>query len=190
MAIRMSRKIWIILAIVIVAVGATVGITLSHSPASPADPLPQSGKAPDFSLPTMTGDNITLSTLEGTPVVLSFWSIGCSWCRYQLPFLEAVAQQSDGEIEVVAINTIDSASRIQTFFADYEPAMTIAVDESGEAFRDYRLAYNNTGGYIPFTLFVDGEGMVQYTKTGAFASVAQLWDTLNDILGITVPQTS
>jgi peroxiredoxin len=152
--------------------------------------MPQSGKAPDFTLPTMMGDNITLSTLEGTPVVLNFWSIACSWCRYQLPFLEAVAQQSDGEIEVIAVNMIDSASRIESFFADYEPTMTVAVDEDGEAFGDYRLAYDNTGGYVPFTLLVDSEGVVQYVKTGAFAGEEQLWDTLSDVFGITVPQTS
>ena len=180
MALRMSRKIWVILAIVIVAVGATVGITLSDSPASPSD----------FTLPIITWNETTLSTLEGTPVVLNFWSIGCSWCRYQLPFLEAVAQQSEGELEVIAVNTRESASRIRTFFGDYEPTMTIALDEDGEAFRDYCLAYNNTGQAIPLTLFVDSQGVVQYAKIGAFASEAQLWDTLNDILGITAPQTS
>jgi len=180
MALRMSRKIWVILAIVIVAVGATVGITLSDSPASPSD----------FTLPIITLNETTLSTLEGTPVVLNFWSIGCSWCRYQLPFLEAVAQQSEGELEVIAVNTRESASRIRTFFGDYEPTMTIALDEDGEAFRDYCLAYNNTGQAIPLTLFVDSQGVVQYAKIGAFASEAQLWDTLNDILGITAPQTS
>ncbi len=180
MALRMSRRIWIVLAIVIVAVGATVGITLSHSSASPSD----------FTLPIITWNETTLSTLEGTPVVLNFWSIACSWCRYQLPFLEAVAQQSEGELEVVAINMANSAASIRKFFADYEPAMTIAIDQNRKAFSDYCLAYNNTGQSIPFTLFVDSEGVVRYAKIGAFASEAQLWDTLNDILGITVPQTS
>lgn len=183
MAVRMSRRIWVILAIVVVAVGATVGITLSQSPVSPASP-------PDSTLPIITWNETTLSTLEGTPAVLNFWSIQCSWCRYQLPFLEAVAQQSEGELGVIAINTANSAASIRKFFADYEPAMTIALDRNREAFLDYCLAYNNTGQAIPFTLFVDSEGVVQYAKIGAFASEAQLWDTLNDVLGITAPQTS
>jgi thiol-disulfide isomerase/thioredoxin len=183
MAVRMSRKVWVIVAIVVVAVGATVGITLSDTPAGPANP-------PDSALSVITWNETTLSTFEGTPIVLNFWSIGCSWCRYQLPFLEAVAQQSEGELGVIAVNTQDSASRIRTFFGDYVPAMTIAVDENRQAFRDYSLAHNNTGAYIPFTLLVDSEGVVQYAKTGAFASEAQLWDTLNDVLGVTAPETS
>jgi thiol-disulfide isomerase/thioredoxin len=180
MAVRISRKTWIILAIVIVAVGATVGITLSHSPASPSD----------STLSVITWNETTLSTLEGTAVVLNFWSIACSWCRYQLPFLEAVAQQSEGEIKIVAINMANNAADIQRFFGDYEPAMTIALDQNRRTFLDYCLAYNNTGQAIPFTLLVDSEGVVQYVKIGAFASEATLWDTLHDILGTTTPSIS
>jgi thiol-disulfide isomerase/thioredoxin len=177
MAVRMSRKTWVVLAIVIIAIGAVVGITLSHNSSSPSD----------LTLPIITWNETTLSTLEGTPVVLNFWSISCAYCRQQLPYLESVAQQSEGEIEVIAVNVADSASRIQTFFGDYEPAMVIALDKNSEAFRDYCLAYNNTRGSIPFTLFVDSEGAVQYVKIGAFASEAALWSTLHDVFGTTTP---
>jgi thiol-disulfide isomerase/thioredoxin len=177
MAGRMSRKTWLILAIVIIAVGAAVGVALNCNSASPSD----------STLSILTWNETSLTDLQGVPVVLNFWSIACSWCRYQLPFLEAVAQQSEGELEVIAINMANSAADIQKFFADYEPAMTIAVDKNREAFRDYCVAYNNTGEYIPFTLFVDSEGIVQYVKTGAFASETQLWDTLSSVFGITTP---
>ena len=183
MAVKMSRKIWIIVAIVVVAVGATVGIALSDSPTSPDGP-------PDSAFSIITWNETSLSTREGTPVVLNFWSISCPYCVQQLPNLESVALQSQGELEVIAVNTRDSASRIRTFFGDYEPTMTIAVDTNGQAFRSYCLAYDNAGGYIPFTLFIDSEGTVQDKRIGAFATETQLWDTLNDVLGITAPETS
>ena len=183
MAVKMSRKMWAIAAIVVVAAGATVGVTLSDSPTDPANP-------PDSTLSVITWNDTTLSTFEGTPVVLNFWSISCVYCRQQLPYLENVALQSEGDLEVVAINTRDTASRIRKFFGDYEPAMTIALDQNGQAFRDYCLAYDNAGGYIPFTLLIDSEGIVQNKRIGAFASEAQLWDTLNDVLGITAPETA
>jgi thiol-disulfide isomerase/thioredoxin len=183
MAARMSRKIWIVVAIVLIAVGAIVGVALSDSPADPPNP-------PDSTLSIITWNETTLSMLEGTPVVLNFWSIDCPYCVQQLPYLEDAALQSEGDLEVVAVNTRDSGSRIRAFFRDYEPTMTIAVDANGQAFRDYCLTYDNAGGYIPFTLFIDSEGIVQGKRIGAFASEAQLWDTLNDILGITAPETS
>lgn len=180
MAVRMSRKLWIIVAIVVLAVGAGVGITLSHNPDSPSD----------STLSVITWNEATLSALKGTPIVLNFWSISCPYCVQQLPYLENVALQSEGDLEVIAVNTRDSASRIRLFFRDYEPTMAIAVDANGQAFRSYCLAYDNAGGYIPFTLLIDSEGIVQDKRIGAFASEAQLWDTLNDVLGITAPETS
>jgi thiol-disulfide isomerase/thioredoxin len=176
---RMSRKIWIIVAIVIVAVGATVGVTLSHSPASPSE----------FTLPIVTWNETSLSTLKGTPVVLNFWSISCPACRQQLHYLEAVAEQGGEEIRVVAANIADNAANIRNFFQDYEPTMTIALDKNGEAYVNYCMEYENAG-YVPFTLFIDSEGVVQYAKIGAFASEAALWDSLSDILGVTAPETS
>ncbi|MGB5924571.1 MAG: TlpA disulfide reductase family protein [Dehalococcoidia bacterium] len=173
----MSRKTWIILAIVIVVIAAAVGIVLSRGSSSPSD----------LTLPIITWNETTLSTLEGTPVVLNFWSIGCPACRQQLPYLEAVAQQNEGELKVIAVNVADNAAGIQTFFGDYEPTMIIALDKNGEAFVDYSLAYNNTRGYIPFTLLIDSEGLVQHAKIGAFQRETELWNTLHDVFGTTIP---
>ena len=173
-------RTWLILATLIIAVLALVGIAVSCNSSSPSEAL-------NFTLPTMAGANITLSELEGTPVVLNFWSISCYWCRKQLPYLEAVAQQSGGEIKVIAVNIVDSAASVQTFFGDYEPTMIVALDSNGEVFVNYCQEYNNPQGLIPFTLFVDSEGLVQYKRIGAFSSEAELWDTLNDVFGTTIP---
>jgi len=171
MAGKMSKKTWLIVAIVIIAVGAIVGIALSCDSSSPSD----------GTLSIITWNETSLSAFEGTPVVLNFWSISCYWCRQQLPYLENVAQESEGEIKVISINMVDNAANIQEFFGDYEPTMIIALDKNGEAFADYCLAYNNTRSAVPFMLFVDSEGIVQYVKIGAFASEAELWDTLNSV---------
>ncbi len=177
MAIRMSKTRLIIMVILIIAVVAIVGIALSRSSCSPSD----------LTLPIITWDETTLSALEGTPVVLNFWSISCYWCRKQLPYFEDVAQQNEGELKVIAINIRDSASEVQTFFGDYKPTMIIALDKNREAFVDYCQKYNNPRGAIPFTLFVDSEGIIQYIKIGAFSSETELWDTLDSVFETTVP---
>jgi thiol-disulfide isomerase/thioredoxin len=179
MAIRMS-KTWLVWITLIITVLALLGIALSCSSSNPSEAL-------NFTLPTLTGANITLSELEGTPVVLNFWSISCSWCRKQLPYLENVAQQSREEIEVIAINMADSAASVQNFFGDYEPSMIVALDTNRETFVNYCQNYDNPRGAIPFTLFIDSEGIVKYVKIGAFSSEEELWDTLNDVFGTTIP---
>jgi len=180
MVSRTSKKTRIIVAIVIVAVVALVAIVVRLNSSSPSD----------MTLSIITWNETSLSALEGTPAVLNFWTIGCPACRQQLHYIEAVAQQSGGEIEVIAINIGESVSMIQKFFGDYKPTMTIALDNNGESFVDYCLAYNNTRGAIPFTFLIDSEGSVQYVKLGAFASETELWNTLRDIFGIMIPQTS
>jgi thiol-disulfide isomerase/thioredoxin len=180
MASKVSKKTWIIVAILIIVVGVTIGTTLSCDSSDPSS----------FTLPIITWNETALSAFEGTPVVLNFWSIGCTWCRYQLPFLEEVAQQAEGEIKIISMNIVDSAARIQEFFGDYEPTMIIAMDQNGEAFVDYCVAYNNTNRAVPFMLFVDSESVIQHTKLGAFQSVTEVWNTLHDVFGITIPETS
>jgi len=170
----------LILVTLIIAILALVGIALSCNSS-------QSYEALDFTLPTMTGANVTLSELEGTPVVINFWSISCSWCRKQLPYLENVAQQSGEEIRVIAINMVDNAASVQNFFGDYEPTMIVALDENGEVFVNYCQNYSNPRGYIPFTLFVDSTGVVLDVRIGAFTSEEELWNTLNDVFGTIIP---
>lgn len=189
MASRMSKKTRLVLVIVIIAVVALVAIVLSRnfSSPSPSDSTPHPQEAANFTLPTMTGANITLSELEGTPVVVNFWSISCAYCRQQLPYLENVAKQSGEDTKVIAINMVNNAESVQEFFADYEPTMIVALDENREVFANYCQNYSNPRGYIPFTLFVDGEGLVQYVKIGAFSSETELWNTLSSVFGITVP---
>jgi len=182
----MLKNARIMLAIVVVAIGALVGIAVSCGSSTP-----ESQNATDFTLPTLTGANVTLSELEGTLVVLNFWTTTCVYCKKQLPYLESVAQQKQGEIEVIAIDVGQSASTVQAFLQDLfgtnETAMIVALDSDGEVFVDYCLTYGNPKGAVPFTLFVDGEGVIQYKRIGAFMSEKELWDTLHSAFGITVP---
>jgi thiol-disulfide isomerase/thioredoxin len=187
MASKMSKKTWLIVAILIIVIGAVAGIALSCDSSNSSDSTPESDEAPNFTLPTMTGANVTLSELEGTPVVLNFWSIGCSYCRQQLPYLENVANASGEVVQVIAVNIVDSAATVQSFFGDYEPVMIVALDNNGETFVAYCQDFSNPKGYIPFTLLVDSDGIVQYKKIGAFASETDLRNTLEDVLGITIP---
>jgi peroxiredoxin len=172
MASRMLKKlIWITL---IIAILALAGGALSCNSSL------LSQMAPDFTLSTMTGAEISLSGLEGTPVVLNFWATTCPACVGELSYFEVVAQESEGEIKVIAINVRQPLSEVERFFGDYEPTMTVALDGNGEVFLNYGEE-DNPRGYIPITFFIDSEGIVQYIKIGAFQSNTELWDALGDV---------
>ena len=46
--------------------------------------------AKDFTVQLFDGETLTLSGLEGTPVVLNFWASWCTPCRDEAPALERV----------------------------------------------------------------------------------------------------
>jgi len=80
--------------IVCALVGGAVSCSSSNSSSSPETLglLPVEIMAPDFTLPTMTGTEISLSELQGMPVVLNFWATWCHPCRVELPYFDAVAK--------------------------------------------------------------------------------------------------
>jgi hypothetical protein len=104
-----------------------------------------------------------------------------------LSYFDTIAQERAGEINVIAINVGESVSKVQQFFGAYEPTMIVALDGNGAVFKDYCQNFSNPGSYIPFTLFVDSEGIVQYVHIGAFPSEADLRNALDSVFGTTIP---
>ena len=130
-------------------------------------------EAPDFTLPTMTGTEITLSQLQGKPVVLNFWAIRCPPCKQELPYFDTVAGQNADKATILAINVEDGTSQIEQFFGGSEVTFIVALDKNAQMTSRYAT------GYIPTTFLVDSQGIVRYAKVGAFASKEQLQASLD-----------
>ena len=130
-------------------------------------------QAPDFTLDTMAGKEITLSELRRTPVVLNFWDTICPPCQNQLVYLEQAAIQSDGEITIIAVDIGEPVSRIKQFFGDYNLHFTVALDT------DAQVSYKYNVRYTPTTFFIDSNGVIRAIKIGA--SETELWAGIETI---------
>jgi len=130
-------------------------------------------QAPDFTLGTMAGTEITLSELCGKPVVLTFWDTVCGACQYQLVYLEQAAEQSGGEIAIIAVDIGEPLSRVKQFFGDYTLHFTVALDTNAQASYKYNVRYT------PTTFFIDSNGVIRAIKIGA--SETELWAGLETI---------
>ena len=141
---------------------------------------PQVGKqTPDFTLVTMAGTEITLSELRGTPVVLNFWAIYCNPCRSELGYFEHAAEQTAGEVTIIAVNIAEPRSQIEQFFGDYKLHFTVALDGGTQVSQKYNVKY------IPTTFFIDSGGIIRNIKIGAFTSEMELWADIETIRGPT-----
>ena len=136
-------------------------------------------QAPDFTLGTMAGTEITLSELRGTPVVLNFWAIYCAPCRSELGYFEHVAAQSAGEVTIIAVNIAEPRSQIEQFFGDYKLHFTVALGGGSQ------VSYKYNVYRIPTTFFIDSDGIIRNIKPGAFTSEMELWAAIETIRGPT-----
>ena len=67
--------------------------------------------APDFTLKNIQGDNFTLSSLQRRWVILDFWGTWCGWCIKGFPKLKEYYSKYKTNMELVAINCMDSDQR-------------------------------------------------------------------------------
>jgi len=133
--------------------------------------------APDFTLPTMTGTDITLSNLQGKPVVLNFWATWCPYCVAELPYFDKAIKEHAGEVTIVALDIQEEASQVKNFlqklFDGKEVSFIVALDKNAQVASAY-----GAGRYIPVTFFIDSQGIIRYAKAGAFPDEKNLQDSI------------
>ena len=68
--------------------------------------------APAFSLPTLTGEMVSLESLRGKTVVIDFWATWCAPCEFQIPVLNEfyAAHREAGNVEVLGISVDEDGS--------------------------------------------------------------------------------
>jgi methylamine dehydrogenase accessory protein MauD len=65
-------------------------------------------KAPDFSLPSLEGTEVSLHAFAGRKVLLVFVQTGCGPCRVVVPELNRIAQRDDVQVLVVSSGAADA----------------------------------------------------------------------------------
>jgi thiol-disulfide isomerase/thioredoxin len=102
------------LALVVVAVLVTgmlyFGLHMSHRSALGQAPrIGYATPAPDFTLESLDGKNMTLSDLRGKAVLLNFWATWCMPCKVEMPwFVELQKQYGPEGLQVIGVAMDDS----------------------------------------------------------------------------------
>ncbi|HJW90377.1 MAG TPA: redoxin domain-containing protein [Anaerolineales bacterium] len=135
-------------------------------------PAPQAGfQAPDFRLPTPSGETISLADLRGQPVLINLWASWCPPCREEMPAIQRVYQdyQSRGFV-VLAVNATsqDSLPSALEFVSELGLTFPILLDTDGQVSALYRLRS------LPTSFFVDGKGIIREVVIGGPMSEALL----------------
>ena len=124
--------------------------------------------APAFSLPTASGEKVTLAKLKGKGVVLYFYPRDDTpGCTTEAKEFSALAKEFDKiGFEIVGVSK-DSPERHQKFTDKYDLAVTLGSDEDGKAIERYGVwvEKNMYGkkmmGIERATFLIDSKGVVQ-----------------------------
>ena len=142
--------------------------------------LPAPGRtAPDFELQNLEGQIVSLSDYRGSPVMLNFWASWCSPCRFEMPFIQDVFEDTEWEavgLVILAVNIGESPSVAGGFMEDNGFTFTVLLDETGEV----SIRYNTRS--IPATFFIDENGIIRYIDVGAFSSKANIEQRLDVLI--------
>lgn len=116
--------------------------------------------APDFNLPSLNGDSLSLEQLHGKPVLLNFWATWCEPCVAEMPLLNAKAQVHIDELVIVGVNEGDLLADVDSFVKREGLSYSILLDYDEHVGDLYKL-----NGY-PTTVFIDAEGIVRAIYLG------------------------
>ena len=118
--------------------------------------------APTFALENVRDESalIKITDYYGKPIVLNFYASWCSPCRREIPDFQKAAQQLDGQVTFIGINFAEDKVRALGILNLFNATYLAVLDRTGEVGMNYGLQG------LPYTVFIDSEGVVRSTQAG------------------------
>ncbi|MET0959313.1 MAG: redoxin domain-containing protein [Psychrobacillus psychrotolerans] len=143
--------------------GEQMGTDLANNPAN--EGLGQGNAAPNFTLTTLAGEEVTLADYKGKKIVLNLWATWCGPCKAEMPhmqnYYEDMAEKEN--VEILAVNLTSSdvgIDKVKAFQDDYSLSFPILLDEDGIVGETYQAIT------IPTTYMIDTTGTIQNKIVG------------------------
>ncbi len=118
------------------------------------DGLDVGKEAPDFSLRGLDGEQLSLASFRGTPLMLIFGSPTCAPCRGLIPDLNAFARDRAEELRVLFLSRSDDEST-RRFASEQNIEVPIAAHPDEELPNSYEARVT------PFGFLVDNDGVIR-----------------------------
>lgn len=138
--------------------------------------------APQFRLPTLNtpqSDFVTLGDLAGKPLVLSFWTTWCPYCRNQTPVLvDAYQRYRARGVQFLGVNVKEVQPIVQEYVSANGIPYPVGLDLDGQA----GVSFNVNG--FPTTYFLDRDGVIVVRHVGQLTT-----ETLEAYLAVLMSDT-
>ncbi len=179
----------IILVVILIAIFIGAGLGYKHLSKDYDQPTnttfsynqnQNANSAPDFTVKNTDGESVSLSDLKGKPVVINFWATWCGYCVKEFPHFQDMYKKYGDEIEFMMVDLVDGNRETEevakSFIKSKGYTFPIYFDTTGEA------AYNYNAYSIPLSVFVDKDGNLVDSHTGAMDG-ATLENYIKSLIG-------
>jgi peroxiredoxin len=112
--------------------------------------------APNFSLPGLDGQMVSLADYKGKVVLLNTWATWCPPCVEEMPSMEKLYQELQGEgFEILAVSIDESGAQdVMPFMKKYKLSFPALIDSKGTI----KGLYQTTG--VPESFIIDKDGIL------------------------------
>jgi peroxiredoxin len=117
--------------------------------------------APSFSLPSRSGDSVSLEQLKGQVVMLNFWASWCGPCRQEMPLLDQMHKRySSLGFTLLGVNVEANTQDAERWLAQTPVSFPVLFDKDSKVSKLYDV------NAMPSTVFIDRKGNVRYLHRG------------------------
>ena len=133
-----------------------------YVPYKAPEPLTEGTPAPEWSLPTLTGDTVRLADLRGKVVLLDFFYKSCAPCCAALPILQSLHEKfKDRGVVLIGIDPYDDPVKKEMDEFLSKRGITYTV-----LFSDYKLSEAYHIRAFPTLFILDRDGKIVKIHTG------------------------
>ena len=143
-----------------------------------------SGRAPDFALDDLDGNEYRLAEHTGEGVILlNFWATWCGPCQEEMPHLDRIQQEyrEQGlQILCISMDGPETVSRVRSHVGRHNFSFTVLLDVESEVTQLY-----NPRSAAPFNALIDREGNIVWSHEGyAAGDEEELEQEIRSALGL------
>ncbi len=167
-------------ALLLVGAVLVIGAVLFTGGNDDTGDLAQSGELSEFhqiQVENLDGSTLDFAQYNGTPVILNFFASWCGPCRAEMPTLDALHREWDGDVVVIGLNSVEGAEAAQSMIDDTGVTFPAALDIDAVLLERYGAIG------LPTTVFIDGNGSVLDTWVGELTE-ADLRDRVDRFFGV------
>lgn len=122
--------------------------------------------------PLRGGEEVSLSSFRGIPVVLVFWASWCAPCMAEIPHLNSLVEEYGEAVKVLGVNMGENEAIVYMTQKQKGMQYSSILDVSGLIASAWRVRK------LPMMLVLDKEGRIRFRGLGTEQQLVLLLDSL------------